>query len=135
MSFTTSCFQSCSCPTFPSHFALLLQLSKRKCVLQLYLQGLMSRDQRLQLPHPHLRGTRHKTPPRIKCFTAMDKKSSSFLCRLARILKDILPLCFTSTILCVTRMGKQLFSLNFPLSFDISIPSQLVFIAKGYSNI
>lgn len=45
---------------------------------ELDLQGLMSRDQRLQLPHPHLWGTRHKTPPRIKCFTAMDKKSSFF---------------------------------------------------------
>lgn len=40
-----------------------------------------------------------------------------FLSRLARILKDILPLCFTSTTLCVTSMGKQLFPLNFPLPF------------------
>lgn len=74
--FRTSCFQSCSCPTFPSHFCLPVQLSKRKYVLQ-PLCWLINSNQSLQTRTPTPMSTFLRNQiSRLRCFTAMGKKSS-----------------------------------------------------------
>lgn len=87
VNFTTSCFQSCSCPIFPSHFCLPVQLNKRKYVLQLvrnclYVDWLTvikhCKSVRL-LPGPHFWGTRYTVVSRSRHFTAMSNKSSYFI--------------------------------------------------------